>query len=120
MDPRSFVQRVVALVTVTVLALQSAASPAAGLSQPARHAPDSELSAPLELPQPNAEATPAFSDSFQRLYFTTRSLSGAGAPTVPYSGEWNDTSAVGRYMLSATPPEHGQRHARAASRFDGP
>jgi RHS repeat-associated protein len=45
----------------------------------------------------------AFSDTTQRLYFTGRSLSAGGAPTVAFGPDWDDTANAGRAMLSATP-----------------
>ena len=101
MNPRSRTQRVVALVVLSVLALQSAASPAVGNDLADRPAPASPVTAPVEPAQPMSEATPAFSDSFQRLYFTTSSYT--GQPAVPFSPEWDNTSSTSRYRLSDTP-----------------
>jgi RHS repeat-associated protein len=86
--------------------------PAPAASPPAGHAQ-------VRPPEVQSEApTASFSDASQRLYFSGRSLSWGGAPTVTFSPEWNETSSAGRYMLVSSPSgsssgTHGQPHGQS-------
>ena len=114
-DPRSRTQRVVAFVVLSALTFQSSASPAVGSGRADRPASPTSASAPTVPPQPSTLAAPAFSDTFQRLYFTTSSY--PGQPAVPFSSEWDNTSNALRFRLSETPlntvdGSHNQTHGQ--------